>query len=155
MNQDAKGPGVKIPPPALMLGVLLISGTAEYLWPTSFGLAQWFKFFGLGIGLIAILVVVLSILSFKRHKTHVEPWKPTSSIVTHGVFAFSRNPIYLSFCLLQIGGGILRDSYWVVGGSVFTAVLIYFLAIRKEEGYLEAKFGEEYLRYKASVRRWI
>lgn len=81
--------------------------------------------------------------------------KPTLAIVRSGPFRWSRNPIYLAFVLLHLGVALAYGSTWVVLALVPTATLIHLVVIRKEERYLEARFGNSYLQYKASVRRWI
>jgi protein-S-isoprenylcysteine O-methyltransferase Ste14 len=83
------------------------------------------------------------------------PWKPTKNIITDGIYGWSRNPIYLGFNLLPIGMGIFFDNVWVLLSFVPAAFTLYHVAIKKEEVYLEEKFGDEYLGYKNKVRRWI
>jgi protein-S-isoprenylcysteine O-methyltransferase Ste14 len=81
--------------------------------------------------------------------------KPTDTMVVRGPFRFSRNPIYLSMLLLQLGVGIWTDSLWFLGLAALSAVLLSWGVISREERYLERKFGAEYSRYKLRVRRWL
>ena len=110
---------------------------------------------GVVVILIGLAVVVAASRTFKNVDTNIEPWKPTSKIVSDGVFAYSRNPIYVAFCLAPIGIGLLVGSFWVLMSFVPAAITVYFVAIKKEEAYLEKKFGDEYLAYKSNVRRWV
>ena len=105
--------------------------------------------------LIALVVIILAIRTFRRAKTSVEPWRPTSTIITSGVFSVSRNPIYLAFCWAVIGIGLILNSWWVLLGFIPASGLITVFVIKREEAYLEAKFADEYLRYKSRVRRWL
>jgi protein-S-isoprenylcysteine O-methyltransferase Ste14 len=73
----------------------------------------------------------------------------------HGPYRFSRNPIYLAFSLFQLGIAIWVNSAWLLATLVGAVALIHSVVIPKEEQYLEGKFGEQYLDYKASVRRWL
>ena len=104
---------------------------------------------------IAILITVIALAQFLAAKTHVEPWRPTTCIIQHGLFAYSRNPIYVAFCIATAGFGLLLNSWWVVAGILPLIGLLQVFVIRREEAYLETKFGETYLDYKARVRRWI
>ena len=80
---------------------------------------------------------------------------PTDAIVTGGPFRFSRNPVYLSMILLQIGVGAWTRSSWFFVLAAISVALLTWGAIVREERYLERKFGGEYLSYKSRVRRWI
>ena len=104
----------------------------------------------LGIG-----IVILVAQSFKHAETNIEPWKPTTRIISTGIYAYSRNPVYAGFCLVSIGIGIFFNSFWILISFIPSAILVYYVAIKKEEIYLEKKFGEEYLYYKNKVRRWL
>jgi len=105
--------------------------------------------------MLGICAIVFIRQTFKNVETNIEPWKPTTTIISTGIYSHSRNPIYVAFCLILIGAGIFLDSWWVLISVMPSAVLVYYLAIRKEEAYLEKKFGEEYLLYQNEVRRWL
>ena len=57
--------------------------------------------------------------------------------------------------MLYLGIAIAADSVWVLAGLIPTLVVMHYGVILREEQYLEDKFGEEYLRYRRSVRRWL
>jgi protein-S-isoprenylcysteine O-methyltransferase Ste14 len=63
--------------------------------------------------------------------------------------------MYIGMALLQLGIGVALANGWIVALIPVVLVIIYAIAIRHEEAYLERKFGEGYLVYKRSVRRWI
>jgi protein-S-isoprenylcysteine O-methyltransferase Ste14 len=102
-----------------------------------------------------IAIVVSAIRAFRQARTPVDVRKPTTAIVTHGVFQWSRNPMYLSLTLLYLGLALLLNSLWIVLMAVPVLGVVRWGVIAREELYLERKFGEEYLRYKAKVRRWL
>ena len=81
--------------------------------------------------------------------------KPTTAIVRSGPYRFSRNPIYLAYSLLLLGIALWVNSVWLLATLGVAVALMHFFVIRREEEYLERRFGLEYLRYKASVRRWV
>jgi protein-S-isoprenylcysteine O-methyltransferase Ste14 len=153
--EDKKGAAVKFPPPAIFASAILLGAGLQYLRPVGLGVPESAEIFGYVFVLFGIMIAVLVATSFRRAGTAIEPWKPTTSIVTTGFYAWSRNPIYAGFCLINIGIGIASNSFWIYISFVPAAYLLYYVAIAKEEAYLEGKFGEEYLAYKKKVRRWI
>lgn len=71
------------------------------------------------------------------------------------MFQYSRNPTYLSLTLLHVGLALVLGMPWVLLMVVPAAALTQWGVVLREEQYLESKFGEEYLRYKTRVRRWM
>ena len=80
---------------------------------------------------------------------------PTTAIVTSGPYRSTRNPIYLALLLGQIGLAVGFDSLWILATMVPFYLLIRYGVIAREEAYLERKFGETYVSYKAKVRLWL
>ena len=81
--------------------------------------------------------------------------RPTTSLVFTGPYRWTRNPMYLAMLLLYIGIALLFDIVWALVLTPLVMLLVVRLVIRREERYLEGKFGEEYRQYKGRVRRWI
>jgi len=154
-GQDKKGAGVKFSPPLIFLGAILSGYAAHYVLPLNISDASEIIIAGSVLVVIALIIIIIVVISFRRVKTHLEPWKPTSTIVSSGIFGISRNPIYVAFCLANIGIGLILNSWWVLLSFIPAAISIYLLAIKLEESYLERKFGNEYLEYKSRVRRWL
>jgi len=111
----------------------------------------------LGVALVAVAIALFSysVAKFRAAGTPVPARKPTTVIVRTGPYRFSRNPIYLAFSLCQLGIAIWVNSVWLLATLVGAVALIHYVVIRREEQYLERKFGAQYLDYKASVRRWL
>lgn len=146
---------VKFPPPLIFILLIALGYGLHRLVPAQLGVPEAFAPLGIAITLFGVAVVILINGTFKRSSTAIEPWKPTSAIITTGFYSFSRNPIYIGFCLFNIGIGLALNSLWIVLSFVPGAILVYYIAIAKEEAYLEREFGEEYLAYKRKVRRWL
>jgi protein-S-isoprenylcysteine O-methyltransferase Ste14 len=148
-------PGVPIAPPLLFVLPVLVSLVVEWFFPTSFvrGTLRWI----LG-ALILAAGIALNISGFitqKRAGTDPIPFNPSTRIVAHGLYRFSRNPMYIGFASCTLGLAIVVDSAWILLAVPIGLVLIDRIVITREERYLERKFGEEYLNYKRRVRRWI
>jgi protein-S-isoprenylcysteine O-methyltransferase Ste14 len=111
----------------------------------------------LGVLLVAVAIALFSyaVATFRAAGTPVPARKPTTVIVRAGPYRFSRNPIYLAFSLFQLGIALWVNSVWLLATLVGAVALVHCVVIRREEQYLERKFGAPYLDYKASVRRWL
>jgi protein-S-isoprenylcysteine O-methyltransferase Ste14 len=111
----------------------------------------------LGAALLAAGIALFagSAARFRAAGTPVPARKPTTAIVRTGPYRFSRNPIYLAFSLIHLGIASWANSVWLLATLVGAVALIHYVVIRREERYLERRFGAEYLAYKASVRRWL
>ena len=154
-GQDNKGAAVKFPPPAIFASCIFLGAGFQYLRPVGLGIPESIEIFGYLLVLFGITIAILVATSFRRAGTAIEPWKPTTSIVTTDFYAWSSNPIYAGFCLINIGIVIASNSIWIFVSFIPAAFLLYHVAIAKEEAYLAEKFGEEYLTYKNKVRRWV
>src|ERR1044071_3862938 len=87
--------------------------------------------------------------------TNVNPYKPTTSIVTGGPYRFTRNPLYVGVQSLLLR---LLPLFWPWWGVVFLVpvfLVLHYGVVLREEAYLERKFGQAYLTYKGTVRRWL
>lgn len=87
--------------------------------------------------------------------TSIRPDRPALTIVKNGPYRFTRNPMYVSLCVLQLGVGFLVDGWIPLLFVVPLAATLHFGVIHREEIYLQSKFGEEYSAFKRQVRRWI
>lgn len=147
--------GVRIPPPIcflffLVIGILLssdwIDGTIGPLYQLAVG----------GIpACIGLFFIISEARSHKKSGSNVEPWKPTTTIIDTGLYAYSRNPIYVGMTITYLG---VTVASWSIGALLLLPLcllVIHHFVIVKEEVYLEDKFGDEYLRYKSRVRRWF
>lgn len=147
--------GVVAPPPLIYLGGLAVGFGLEALLPGASlpGAVQWI----LGGALVVAGAVLLASFNtlFHRTGTAVEPWKPTTAIVTTGPYRITRNPAYLGMALVYVGIAVLSQALWVLVPLPFVLAVINNGVIRREERYLERKFGQEYLDYRRRVRRWL
>jgi protein-S-isoprenylcysteine O-methyltransferase Ste14 len=147
--------GVRIPPPLIYLGGLAVGFALEALLPgTSFSaVLQWILG---GALLVAGLALLASFnTAFHREGTAVEPWKPTTAIVSTGPYRLTRNPAYVGMALVYIAIAVLAEALWVLLPLPLVLAMVDRGVIAREERYLERKFGQEYLDYKSRVRRWV
>ena len=147
--------GVVARPPLIYLCSILIGLVMQRLWPLKIVPAGLGTALGPSLTLAAVVLFALCIREFRAAGTPIQTSRATSSIIKTGPYRFSRNPVYVSFTLFQIGIGLWVNSAWVLGMLIPTLVLISYGVIAREERYLVRKFGQDYLHYKTSVRRWL
>jgi protein-S-isoprenylcysteine O-methyltransferase Ste14 len=150
--------GVIAPPPLIALATLVIGVAGDWLLPLN-ALASVLNWPArIGIGAVLLLaggaLVVVGEQAFKQVGTNVKPWRPSLALATTGIYAHLRNPMYVGAILILTGLAAALASDWMAILLLPTALLLHFGVVRREERYLDAKFGEDYRRYKASVPRY-
>lgn len=158
MAETRDNPGVIAPPPLLALAVVVIGLGLDWLMP-AYVLALLLSggtriLLGLELLVAGLALMIVARRTFIAAGTNVEPWKPSMTIVTTGVFAWLRNPMYLGGTAALLGLAILLASDWMVVMTVIMALTLHFGVVKREERYLEAKFGDAYRAYKARVPRY-
>jgi protein-S-isoprenylcysteine O-methyltransferase Ste14 len=146
---------VWIPPPLLyalpfLLARLLQSVIPLPFLPESIVPVAAILFFAVGI-----ILCIWSIGLFRRSKTSLIPVRPTATLVLSGPYQVSRNPMYLGLLCLYLAAAFWLNLLWALVLVPLIIVIVQRIVIEKEERYLEQRFGETYLTYKAQVRRWI
>jgi len=153
--EPADTAGVIVPPPLIYLAGLIVAFGLDWLWPVALLPDALQYVVGALLTGAGLLTVVRVFRRFRAAGTNIEPFKPTNAIVTDGLFAYSRNPVYVAMTGVALGIAAAADNAWVLPMLVPTLVVMRYGVIAREERYLESKFGDDYRRYKASVRRWI
>jgi len=150
-------PGVYIPPPllyaAIFIGAVLIQKKVDLdnsLFKTRFILFTSLVFF-----VPAIFFIVRSLTQFVRTRNTVMTIKAAESLQITGIYQISRNPMYLGLVFIYLGLTCLIGNWWNIILLPLLLFIIQEYVIRREEKYLERKFGEDYIRYKQEVRRWL
>lgn len=148
---------LKIPPPVVALLIAIAMWAASRTGP-----AIELPLLVRAITAVAVAVIGGGIslagdLAFKRAKTTINPMKPekASSLVTSGIYRFTRNPMYLGLSLVVVAWAAFLSSLWALAGPVAFVLYIGRFQITPEERVLATKFGAAYSDYKARVRRWL
>jgi len=158
MKDDIKDrAAIHTQPPLIFFACLGMGILLEYIFPFRFITGAWPVriISGCFILLASGLIAVSAFMALNKNKTSFNPAKSTKKIVCEGSFRFSRNPLYLALLLLLGVAAVVAGSVWLVLAILILFILFERFAIRPEEKYLTDKFGEDYLNYKASVRRWL
>lgn len=114
------------------------------------------------INLIGILGLIISLVffisGFSIFKSYSENPVPTSSsvrLIKTGIFAYTRNPIYLSFVLFHLSMFLVFENVMYLLTAIGQAIWIHNYIIKFEEEYLLGKFTDEYKQYMNAVSRWL
>ena len=156
-DNEKDGAAVRIPLPLVFLGGVIIGVVVHaFVLPAPIWLSSGLR--------IAVAVVVagvgLAVMGgaiglFRRTGQDPKPWKSTPEIISTGVYRITRNPMYVGMALLQIAIGVGLENWWIIVLVPAALAIVHATAVRHEEAYLERKFGDEFTRYQATVRRWI
>lgn len=144
-------PGVILPPPlifAVLLGLGLLIDTESPANGLLLTVSVLVGAAGLALGFAALDL-------FRRRRTRPEPWKGASVLVANGVYRYTRNPMYLGMALLSLAGALLFASLAAAFVTLVAVFVIDRTVVRREEAYLQRRFGTEYLDYRERVRRWL
>ncbi|WP_232501268.1 methyltransferase family protein [Alcanivorax borkumensis] len=150
-----KHPKIMMPPPALFLGGLLMGyglDRALNLPAVHFLGQQWVI---LVLALIGISLVLAAVIQLRHAHTTLMPHRAAKTLLTQGVFALSRNPIYLGFACLHLAMALAQHS---TGMLIMWAPVIWVIqqhVIAAEEAFHAQQFGEQWQAYRHKVRRWL
>jgi protein-S-isoprenylcysteine O-methyltransferase Ste14 len=104
--------------------------------------------------LAGLIFVFLSIVSFGRSfRVGIDTDRP-DKLITTGIFAFSRNPIYVAFGFILLGQFLLFSN-WILLVFIFAALWLIHRQVSREENYLRDHYGEQYSEYCGQVRRYL
>ena len=149
-------PPLRIPPPLVMLLLIAVGLTVHFSFPRRLLPEGWVQL-AAGLPLVG-LGVVLAMRSLKRFAlagTDERYAEPTSVIVRDGPYARTRIPMFLGAVLVHLGVVVAVNAGWALVGVPVFVTYLHFSVIRREEGFLERSFGEEYTSYKRRVPRWM
>jgi protein-S-isoprenylcysteine O-methyltransferase Ste14 len=156
MDDTADTANVIIHPPIAWALAIIVGLSLDRLVPLPFMPAalpaHWI---GAVVFLLAIALGVSAVVTMTKAGSNVPTNRPTITIVTHGPYRFTRNPIYLGMFLGQIGLAIAFNSVWLLVTLVPFALVIRYGVIAREEAYLTRRFGDVYRGYCSRVRRWL
>ena len=154
MSAEQRGPAA-LPPPVLYLVALVVGLLLEQLWPASLMPEHWSNLLGWTFMLVGAGVAVAAFLRFRRAETPFDVRKPATALVTDGPYRLSRNPGYVALTVFYAGVAFILNSPWVLVMAVPAFLMVDRLIVRREERHLQQTFGNDYVRYRNSVRRWI
>jgi protein-S-isoprenylcysteine O-methyltransferase Ste14 len=148
---------LKIPPPiiavllaAAMWGIFVVTPLMAVSSTYQIPLAM-------AIAVVGVALALAGSMSFRQAKTTVNPLKPeaASSLVSSGIYQFTRNPMYLGMLMVLVAWAVFLSSLWALLGLLAFVLYIDRFQIVPEERVLSQLFGTDYINYQTKVRRWI
>ena len=111
----------------------------------------------LALGVMGQSISISGMMSFRRAKTTINPIKPsaTTSLVTSGVYRYTRNPMYLGLSVTLMGWAVFLSNPLALLAVPPFVLYVNRLQINPEERVLSSLFGAEYAAYTEKVRRWL
>jgi len=146
-----------IPPPVIFFAFVMFSYLARRIMPVDliFSTQTVRLLVGLPILLMSGIIAAAASMIMIKNRTAINYYKPTTKFLLTGPFRFTRNPLYLSFLLAILAMAVISNSLWHLISCVIMFFVFNFGIVAREERYLTKCFGDEYIRYKQKVRRWI
>jgi len=152
-----RGPAVSFPPPLLFVSGFAIGVVISRFWPIP---APWptgvarivvgLLMFGVGVTL-----ALVGVITFRSANVAVYPNRPARQLVTHGIYQYTRNPMYVGMTVAYLGGVIVTGMVWALFTLPIVLIVLYLLVIRREERHLVERFPSQFAEYCGKVRRWI
>ena len=151
----SEGPKVKGNPLRIAAALLVFSYVlGEFILP-KYHLIYVLKLIGtLGL-ILSVAIFVAGFNIFKSYEENPVPTSTTNRIIKTGIFAYTRNPIYLSFVIFYLSMFLVFENVMYFLSSIGLAIWLHNYVIKSEEDFLLKKFSDEYERYKDAVNRWI
>jgi protein-S-isoprenylcysteine O-methyltransferase Ste14 len=158
IDPSPSGPGVRYPPPLLFALGIVAGWLLNRAFPLPL-LGPAARSAGVLVGWLLVALgaawPVWALATFRSARTAISPNQPASTLVTHGPFQLSRNPMYLGLSLVYLGVILLVNSVWILLFLPLVIATLYLTVIRHEERHLAAAFGIAYDEYRRRVRRWM
>jgi len=148
---------LRIPPLAQFLAnALLAWGLAKLLPQLTLGSPLW-AYAGYGFVAAGVTLLVLALMAFARARTTINPLSPqqAETLVTTGLYRWTRNPMYLAMALILTGGALLLGSIAALAAPAVFIGAMTVLQIKPEERALQSIFGDAFTAYRRQTRRWL
>ena len=155
MQDNNDKPGVVAVPTLIYLAALSVGIILDLLWSVS--VFPRVMRYGLGVPLITLGFAVMPFVlpHYRRAGTPYDVRGTASALVTTGAHRISRNPGYVAITLVYVGAGVVYDNVWMLVLLAPLLTVMHHGVVLREERHLDARFGDEYRHYRASVRRWL
>lgn len=155
----SRGPDVPIPPPFLYAIPFALGMLVQHFVPARIvsgdGPARIIDLVGAAEIFIGASLGAWGVATFRRLQTPVIPFHPARVLAESGPYTLTRNPMYLGLAIAYLGIALVMNVFWPLVFLPAALVLVYLVAIRREEAYLAREFGDAYAAYRARVSRWL
>ena len=157
MENKKDHPGIYIPPPLFYVITFLAAVFIQKLAPLEkeFFYTTTSKIIGSIIIIAGLFFNFPALRQFFNTKNTLVTIKPANSLQTTGIYSVTRNPMYISLLLSYTGLSFIIGNWWNFILLPLLVLVVQEYIIKREELYLQRRFGQEYLDYKNKVKRWL
>ena len=157
MMSQKDNPGVYVPPPMIYAAFFGLASFVQSKLPINFILlrSDMLHIIGWLLILVAAGLILTSLWRFWLSKNTLITIRSANSLQTNGIYAYTRNPMYLALLILYIGLACFFGNCWTFIFLLLLFFIIQHYVIGREEKYLNRTFRQDYTNYKVKVRRWI
>jgi protein-S-isoprenylcysteine O-methyltransferase Ste14 len=155
VTRSSDSPGVLVFPPVLFLGTLAAGLVLHWLRPLPLLPSLVARLLGAAVLVLSWILARSAERAMRHAGTNIRPDQPTVALVTDGPFRRTRNPLYLAAIGFYLAVTLLVNAVWPLVLLPVLVAVLHWGVVRREERYLEEKFGEDYRDYRRRVRRWI
>jgi protein-S-isoprenylcysteine O-methyltransferase Ste14 len=151
-------PNLIVFPPLLLLSTIVLAFVLQWLVPLNLLVhfdQTWRTAIGGGLFIVGVVLTQIGARALLSRGTNVNPLRPAISLATGGIYRRTRNPMYLGGGPLMFGIAVVFAIDWLLLVMVPSGLILHFGIVRREEAYLERKFGAEYRRYRALSPRYL
>ena len=151
-------PNLSSSPPVIPYSALAMACLLQWLEPLGLlahigrDLRLWL---GLPVVFAGMAMMAAGQRALLRHGTNINPLRPTTALVTDGIFRRTRNPLYVGVSVALCGVAVIFSLDWMLILILPACFILHFAVVMREERYLEQKFGDAYRRYKERVPRYF
>ena len=145
----------RVPPPAWFFTAIAVMTGLRVFAPGPVVAPGGRALLGLVPVALGVALNLAAVSAFRRHATTTDPEGQPAALVTDGIYARTRNPMYLGGLLILLGFALLLDSLTPFAVPPLYAALAALRFIPPEERRLAMTFGAAYAEYAARVRRWV
>jgi protein-S-isoprenylcysteine O-methyltransferase Ste14 len=142
-------------PPRIALIAMVAMVGLHFTVPLAIAVPPPFSYAGGAMIAAGVAMIAWSRRAFQAAATPIMPFTESASLIRHGLYRWSRNPMYLGAVLLVSGAAVVLGSVTPLLVAVGYLVILQEGFVRHEEGLLEQRFRGEYRNYRRSVRRWL
>lgn len=155
VSTTADNAGVIARPPLLYAAAFVIVLALRWFWPLPLLGHAVALSAGVSMIVLGVAIAMAGRRALQAAATNVHPMRPTTAIVTSGPYRFSRNPLYVALTIVFLGLALVFNTAWGFVVLVPLVVTMHCGVVRREERYLERKFGDVYRQYRSKVRRYF
>lgn len=157
MENKKDSPRVYIPPPFFYIATFLMGLFAQKKFPVNDSLfhLSFVKYLGILLFLTALFFLARSLRQFLVSRNTLITILPAHSLQVDGVYAITRNPMYVGLVFVYLGLTCFIGHWWNIILLPLLVLIVQEYIIKREERYLGRRFGQEFQDYKSKVRRWL